>query len=84
MEELRGLEADYTREVHQKESALVRLREDVQNSASSNQNTDQMKKLVAENRALKQESDLQAIQLMTLEERVRGSLNELSEKEAAW
>lgn len=84
--ELQKLAHEYNSDLDKKEATIQQFKVGV--LADSSANMDQFKdiiaKLRAENTGLREQNDLQSAQMLNLELRVKDSLTELSEKEAAW
>ena len=84
--ELQKLADEYSNDLDKKEVVIQNFKQGVlTDSASSAAHfKDLIAKLKAENLALREQNQMQSAQMVNLELRVKESLTELSEKEAAW
>ena len=84
--EIAKLSGEYNRDLDSKMEQIQKFRDGYLSDTSSNVDgyKHTIKKLEAENLALREQNQLQATQLISLESRIGESLNELSEKEATW
>ncbi|KAL5264389.1 hypothetical protein ACHWQZ_G005469 [Mnemiopsis leidyi] len=84
--ELERLAEEYSNDLDKKEVVIQNFKQGVLSDSASSaaQFKDIIAKLREENLALREQNQMQSAQLVNLELRVKDSLTELSEKEAAW
>ena len=84
--ELQKLADEYNKDLDKKEVVIQNFKQGVlsDSNSSMNQFKEIIAKLRAENTALREQNQMQEAQMVNLEMRVKESLTELSEKEAAW
>ena len=84
--ELQKLAEEYNMDLDKKQNVIQSFKQSV--ISDSNASMDQFKDIIAklreENTAMREQNQMQGAQMVNLEMRVKESLTELSEKEAAW